>query len=76
VNNNIYELSAIAESILNSEADYGDVEVTVYMDYYTDLKVEKQKQSEGTTIYILTDRNTGDKFQFASRSIVWPPGYY
>jgi hypothetical protein len=75
VNNNIYELTAISLSILNSEAAYGDAEITTYMNYYPDLKVEKKKESEGTTIYILTDRNTGDKFQFASRSIVWPPGY-
>ena len=75
VNNNLYELVAIAKSILNFEARYGDSETTVYMNYYRDLKVEKKKQSEGTTIYILTDRNDENKFQFASRSLAWPPGY-
>lgn len=75
LNNNLYELVSIANSILNWEAHYGDAETTVYMDYYHDLKVEKKKQSDGTTIYILTDRNDGNKFQFASRSVAWPPGY-
>lgn len=75
INNNLYELVSITNSILNMEARYGDSETTIYMDYYHDLKVEKKKQSEGSTIYILTDRNTGDKFQFASRSVAWPPGY-
>lgn len=75
LNNNIYELVSIANSILEWEATYGDAETTVYMDYYHDLKVEKKKQSDGTTIYILTDRNTENKFQFASRSVAWPPGY-
>lgn len=75
IDNNIYELLSIAESILNWEASYGDAETTLYMNYYHDLKVEKLKQSDGTTIYILTDRKTGDKFQFASRSIPWPPGF-
>ena len=75
VNNNLYELVSIANSILNYEVTYGDSEVTTYMDYYHHLKVEKKKQSDGTKIYILTDRNTEDKFQFATRSLAWPPGY-
>lgn len=75
LNNNLYELVSIANSIIDWEASYGDAETTTYMVYYHDLKVEKKKQSEGTTIYILTDRNTGNKFQFASRSVAWPAGY-
>ncbi len=75
LNNNLYELISIANSILEWEATYGDSETTTYMNYYHDLKVEKKKQSDGTTIYILTDRNTENKFQFASRSVAWPPGY-
>lgn len=75
VNNNIYELASIANSILNWEAQYGDSETTLYMSYYRDLKVEKKKQVDGSTIYILTDRNSQNKFQFATRSVAWPPGY-
>ena len=74
INNNLYELMSIANSILGMETQYGDSETTIYMNYYHDLKVEKKKQTDGTTVYILTDRKTGDKFQFASRSIAWPPG--
>ena len=75
VDNNLYELVSITNSILNWEARYGDAETTIYMNYYHDLKVEKKKQSDGSTVYILTDRNNGNKFQFASRSVAWPPGY-
>jgi len=75
LNNNLYELTSIADSILNWEARYGDAETTIYMSYYRDLKVEKLKQSGGETIYILTNRNTGEKFQFASRSVAFPAGY-
>jgi hypothetical protein len=75
VNNNLYELVAIVLSILNWEAHFGDAETTFYMDYYRDLKVEKLKQSDGTKIYILNDLNTGNKFQFATRSLAWPAGY-
>ncbi|MEN7981910.1 MAG: hypothetical protein ABFQ65_00500 [Nanoarchaeota archaeon] len=75
LNNNLYELVSIAISILNFEAKYGDSETTTYMNFYHDLKVEKKKQGDGTTIYILTNRDTGEKFQFASRSYIWPSGY-
>ncbi len=75
VNDNSYELLSIANSILDWEATLGDSETTTYMNYYHDLKVEKLKQSDGTTIYILSNRNSEDKFQFASRSLAWPPGY-
>jgi len=75
VNNKLYEMVFIAMSIIDWETSYGDAETTVYMDYYRDIKVEKKKQSDGSTIYILTDRDKGTKFQFASRSIPWPPGY-
>jgi len=75
LNNNLYELTSIANSIIEWETRYGNAETTLYMNYYKDLKVEKKTQQDGTTIYILTDRNTGSKFQFASRSVVFPPGY-
>lgn len=74
LNNNLYELVSIADSIIAWEASYGDVETTTYMNYYKELKVEKKVQEDGTTIYILTNRDRGNKFQFASRSVAWPPG--
>ncbi len=74
LDNNLYELTGIADSILNWEARYGNAETTIYMNYYHELKVEKLLQGDGSKIYILTNRNSGDKFQFASRSVVMPPG--
>lgn len=75
LNNNLYELISIANSIIEWEITYGDAETTTYMNYYKDIKVEKKKQTDGSTIYIIADRNTENKFQFASRSVAWPPGY-
>lgn len=69
-----YRFAAIANSIIQWESIYGDAEVTTYMNYYHDLKVEKQKQLDETSIYILTNRDTDEKFQFASRSYAFPPG--
>jgi len=75
LNNGLYELVGISNSIIDWESTYGKAETTIYMSYYKDLKVEKKEQQDGTTIYILTDRNTENKFQFASRSGALPPGY-
>ena len=75
LNNNLYELTSIANSIIDWEATYGEAETTAYMAYYKDLKVEKHTQQDGTKIYVITDRNLGNKFQFASRSQAWPPGF-
>lgn len=74
-NNNLYELLTIANNILEFESTYGEAETTNYMDYYRDIKVEKNKKSDGTNIYVITERDSGNKFQFASRSVGWPAGY-
>lgn len=75
LNNNLYELVGIANSILEWEVVYGDADTSSYMNYYPDLKVEKKKQEDGTKVYMLTERDTENKFQFASRSMAWPSGY-
>ncbi len=76
LNNNLYELTAIADSILGFEVSIGGVDVTIYMELYSHLKVEEKLLSDDTKIYIITDRDSGDKFQFASRSLVLSPAGY
>ena len=76
IQSHLYDLIMIASSISNWEARYGDSEVMSFMVFYPNLKIEKKKQGDGTTIYILTDNLTKEKFQFASRSLVFPPGYF
>ena len=69
LNNNLYELVAIAQSIMNSEISFGGGVEQFYMELYTDIKIELLRPfTEDTTIYILTDRNTQDKFKFAFQS--------
>ena len=74
LDNNLYELVAIANSIIDWETTYGHADVTTYMTYYHNLKVEDKSLTDGK-VYIVTDRNTGNKFQFAVRGQVWPAGY-
>ena len=73
-NSNLYEHSIIASSIANFESQFGDSEITDYMFYYPELKIEKKKQGDGTTIYILKNKNTESVFKFASRSYAIPAG--
>jgi hypothetical protein len=74
--NMLYDFVMIATSILNWETRYGDSDSTTYMTYYPDIKVEKITRTDGTRVYVLTNRDDeNNKFQFASRSIVLPPGY-
>jgi len=75
LNNNLYEFVVIANSIIEWETSLGKADPRTYMTYYPDLKVELNLRDDGTRIYVLTDRNTGNKFQFASRSLVFPPGF-
>jgi hypothetical protein len=75
INSNSYEMIMAASSIQNWEARLGEAIAENYMLYYPNLKVEKKKYDDGTKIYIITDRNTGEVLQFASRSLSWPPGY-
>lgn len=75
INSNIYEFAEIATSIISFETTYGNSETTLYMDNYRELKVEKLTEDDGTKVYILTNRNTDEKFQFAIRSMAWKPGY-
>lgn len=76
LDNNLYELVSIANSIIDWESSYGDADPTIYMSYYHNLKVEKKLSSSGDKVYSLTDRDNGNKFEFASKSQIWPAGYY
>jgi hypothetical protein len=75
LDNNLYELAGIANSIIDGESTYGDTEKSLYTDMYHNITIEKMKPEYGTKVYIITDSGTGNKFQFASRSLVVPPGY-
>lgn len=74
ISSKLYEFVMTASSISNWEARYGDSETMAYMLYYPTLKVEKKIRDEGSRIYILTDRESGQRFMFAVRSVAIPSG--
>jgi len=71
----LQRLVGIANKILSWDAQYGDADISGHMDVNYWLKAEMRKLTDGTKIYILTDKDSENKFMFASRSVVWPPGY-
>jgi len=71
----IYDLLMTATSIVQFESSLGDSEPLMYIQYYPDLKIEKISRDDGTTIYRLSNVVSGDRFTFASRSLVFPAGY-
>jgi len=75
IKSEMYDLLLISENIASFEAEFGDSEITSYMQYYPDLKIEKDKTAEGSKIYTVTNVATKEKFRFATRSLVWSPGY-
>jgi len=75
LNSHIYEMLMISTSILQYESQLGDSDVTSMMALYQDYIIDKIKRGDGTTVYILEDKILGTKFQFASKSLVWPAGY-
>ncbi|MCR4284544.1 MAG: hypothetical protein NUV97_00685 [archaeon] len=70
----IYEMVMLATSIIQGETHYGDFETSGMMILYPDYIIDKLKQSEGTTLYIIQSKIFNNKFQFASRSLAWPIG--
>lgn len=71
----MYDLLFIASSIIDYESKLGGSATELYLQYYPNLKIQKTKLSDGTTIYKLSDVITEEEFNFASRSLVFPPGY-
>jgi hypothetical protein len=71
----MYDLLMISTSIVDFESTYGDTETTLYYQYYPNLVIEKDKLTDGTTVYGVEDVTTKEKFVFASRSLAWPGGY-
>ncbi|MAG38336.1 hypothetical protein CMI45_03045 [Candidatus Pacearchaeota archaeon] len=75
LNSEMYDLLLTSQSIIDFESTLGDSETSLYITYYPDLKIEKNRLGDGSTVYKLSNVVTDEEFTFASRSLVWPPGY-
>ncbi len=74
LNNNLYELLNLASNILGDDVQVGQADKSKYMLENIGLEVTGPEYTDGTNIYVIKDKNTGQIFQFASRSWVSQPG--
>ena len=75
VDSSIYDVLMVVTSLLQYETSYGDASISELMFYYPGIVIDKFKQVDSTTIYVVGDKSEDIKFQFASRSLIWPAGY-
>lgn len=70
----LYTLVGVASSMLEWEQKMGEADVMDFMSIYYDLNIKKIRGSDGRKVYRIKKRDTGEEFQFATRSLVFPPG--
>ncbi len=70
----MYFLLMTSTSIIDFESTYGDSETSLYIQYYPNLIIEKNKLDDGSKIYNVEDVTTKESFTFATRSLAWPGG--
>ncbi len=74
LDSNLYEVLAVANSILQYETTYGDTDTSTYMAYYPNLIIDKIRRDRGIKLYTIENKDY-IKFRFAIRSYAWPPGF-
>lgn len=71
----IYELAVVAQEITSQEARFCNFEQIGFMILYPQFNIDKFRTGDGETIYTIEDRKTKEKFKFAVRGCVIPPGF-
>ncbi|MDP2947247.1 MAG: hypothetical protein Q8N88_03965 [Nanoarchaeota archaeon] len=71
----VYEMLMISTTILQFETRFGGSDVDSITMLYPDYYIDKIKRDDGTTVYFLENKIFGNKFKFATRSLVFPAGY-
>jgi hypothetical protein len=70
-----YDLFYLATSMVEYETQMGNTDTSLYIQYYPDLSINKIQLGEGSRVYAIRNVITNESFQFATRSLVFPPGY-
>jgi len=75
ISSNLYALADVAQEIVYREAKDCYFEHIGYMMFYPEFKIKKIQALDSSIIYRITNRKTTEKFNFAIRGCVNPPGY-
>ncbi len=71
----LYSLAKIAQEIVSQEARFCSFNNLGYMLIYPEWKINKFKTGDSTILYTIEHKGTGEKFRFAVRGCVIPPGF-
>ncbi len=69
-----YDLSLVVQEIVSQEARFCNFESLGYMLIYPQYNIDKFRTGDSTTIYTVQHRDSKEKFRFALRGCVIPPG--
>lgn len=70
-----YDLAVVVQEIISQEARFCNFETLGYMLLYPEFRIDKFRTGDGDTLYTLQHKGTQEKFKFAVRSCVIPPGF-
>jgi len=71
----IYDLAKISMEIVNQETEFCKFDELGYMVLHQEYDVIKAITGDDDTVYTVEERASGQKFTFAVRGCVMPPGY-
>lgn len=69
-----YDLALVVQEIVSQEAEYCNFEYLGYMNLYPQWKIDKFLTSDSTIIYTVEHKESKERFRFAIRGCVIPPG--
>ena len=70
-----YDLSLVVQEIVSQEARFCNFENLGFMVFYPEFNIERFRTGDGTTIYTVQHKESKEKFKFAVRGCVIPPGF-
>jgi len=70
-----YDLALVVQEIISQEAEYCHFETLGYMLFYPQFDIDKFTTGDSTIIYTIEHRDSKERFRFAVRSCVMPPGF-
>jgi len=70
-----YDLAIVAQEIVSQEARFCNFEQVGYMLIYPEFAITKFRTGNSDTIYTIKSKESEERFRFAVRSCVIPPGF-
>jgi len=69
-----YDTALVVQEIVSQEAKFCNFEYLGYMLFYPEWNIDKFRTSDSIIIYTVKHRDSNEKFRFAIRGCVIPPG--